>query len=1304
MVKKSKKEPEPSNDKDKNKPQRGLAIGENFGWTGKLPVTLLNEHCQKQKWGKCQYDMTKKQNGFIGIVTLNWENPKTKEIISLKYYPNYEPKSTTNEARHMVATFVLHRINYIKNMKMLLPIIFRDYWNELEENRVKLNKENKQLHDKLFNVNPFQVYLQEQEENEKREKQRLIKKQNEVKVKKPTISLGSKTLNKPVKQVVNKFPRKVWEKAPFLDIPSDLRSSVEEEIKHHITWVKTSDSDSLERLVSLGFRETHVKESFEYTSNFTESLEWLLFHIPEDDLPQLFMKSEKDSKVSLKISQNLQFEYALKRMKESGFDTDIIISTYNRLDNDEFKTCIELTKELLKSLPEIIPEEDSQDLWNQEIEGLQMMDIKIKQENNVITIPLNPKGIDKEVIGVKVFKSENYPNEIPGIQIIVLNNDYQLANYVKLSIIRNLVENLHIGECMIYAIIEWLEEHLLEIINNPGSLLLPSEKKVNTPIVQQEKQKKIKQKVINTEQIETSYKKRLPMIEKTIETRSKLSAWSKKDQLVNIINSNKVTLITGETGSGKSTQVVQFILDYLNSQNDFKTTILCTQPRRISTIGLAERISEERSDKIGNETGYIIRGENRTTNVTRISFVTTGVLLRMIQSFISNGDNQLFENLGYIFIDEVHERSIDCDFLLIILKMIMKKFPVKIVLMSATIDDKKFKDFFNTPLQRLHIEGRTFPIKDYYLDAILKELDYSFETNDGIVKPQADSHFFQNGNLNYDLIAQLTAHIDKKLTNESNLGSILIFLPGIMEINQAIKAVRKQVPNSVTLPLHSALSSAEQKKVFKSFNGRKIVVSTNVAETSITIPDCVTVIDSGRSKTMFFDTNLNTTKLIENWCSKAEIGQRRGRSGRVTNGNCYHLYTKETVEKMLPQPIPEIKRTKLENLYLVVKSMGISKVEQFLSSGLDAPDQTSLASAKKFLQDIGALENDKLSNLGKYISYLPTDPSSGKLLILGCIFGCLDFCLTLAAISSTGSPFLINFEERDKVKHVQRKFANGYGDFIGFANAYNEYVKNGTRKFLNDNYLSYTTINDIKSTKAQYLSLLQDLGFVDNNSNINNKNYSLIRAIISGSFYPQIARVQLPNPKFFKSAQGSIEIDPEAKSIKYWIRNEKEEELPTRVFIHPSSVMFDNDNNTLDESFSSKVSNEDGSIDYENRKLMDLTPQLQISQQLIKDSFIAFRSSHHTTKLYVRDITPVNTISVLLFVGDISYDLSMDKDQTSPGIILDNWLPIRTWCKNGVLIKKLKQLLDDFIDEKLSNPTKQVDENIISIIEKVINI
>ncbi|KAI5952907.1 ucp12 [Candida jiufengensis] len=1318
---------------DLKKPSRGLNIGENFGWTGKLPVTLLNEHCQKQKWNKVQYDMIKRAKGFIGIVTLSWENPKTKELLSIKFQPNYLPKETTNEARHMVATYVLYRINFIKNMKMLLPILFRDYWNELEIERLKILKEDKLKHDKIYNINPFTVLLEEQELKLKKSKETEVKNNQDLKIQKPTISIGQQKLvnnNSYTKPIRSAFPPKAWENATLFDIPSEIRLDIENSVKTYLEWdftkkkeLQNLNQDIIIKLTNLGFRESHVKESLQYTSsNFIDALEWLIFHIPEDDLPPLFSKSSKDSDVTFTISQNLKTELALKRLKNSGFDDDKILEIYKENNEDEFQSSIKLTQLLSNksNLNEVVS--DSQELWDQEIEALQSThDIKTHDNNSVI-IPLNPEGLDEGVINVKIFKSSNFPNEIPGIQLVV-SEKYKLASYVKLSILRYLINELYLGECMIFSIIEWLEINMTNIIKDPGPLMVydKTSKVINDNDTSTdnstEKVKRIRNRALqNVDAIESSYKKREVQLKVSEVERQKLPAWNKKDQLIKLINDNQITLITGETGSGKSTQIVQFILDDLNSKGDFSTTILCTQPRRISAIGLASRVSEERADSIGEETGYIIRGESKSNSSTRITFLTTGILLRMFQNISNNNDDDssFFKNLGYLFIDEVHERSVDGDFLLIMLRNLLKKFKnLKVILMSATIKLDKFNDFFGKTLDHEHIEGRTFSIKDIYLGDILQETDYTMEVGGEMIRPRADSAFFAKGNINYNLIAKLVSHINEQLKVEKNNGSILIFLPGVPEINKAIKEINQNLTNAWTLPLHSSLSSQDQKKVFKSPPSglRKIVVSTNIAETSITIPDCVVVIDSGRSKSMFFDNSLNSTKLIEEWCSQAEIKQRRGRSGRVTNGTCYHLYTKETENAMLVEPIPEIKRVRLENLYLVVKSMGINDVEKFITSGLDSPDSKSLASAKNHLEDIGALDGETLTNLGKYLSYLPTDTHTGKLLILGCIFKCLDFAATLAAINSIGSIFQHNMENRDKIKTILIQNSDNQGDLIAMANIYEAYIDNPSKKFMNDNCLSYNAIKDIKTTKAQYHQLLLEMGFFeDTKVKLETRTkYNLIRAIIAGAFYPNISRVQLPAKKYIKSTVGSLEVDPDAKLIKYWVKRDpknEENELPaSRVFIHPSSVFFDTSNKTF-EFDESTIIDQDGNVVFDKARSLTTTANKTMDSPS-KFPFITYRSSHLSYKLYIRNITPLSTLSTLLFGGKFEYDLSSTNGVPSKGIILDNWLPIRTWCKNGVLVKQLRKLLDKLIDDKLSrinSKPNEFDDHIISIIEKVLSL
>ncbi|CAK9438972.1 uncharacterized protein LODBEIA_P31960 [Lodderomyces beijingensis] len=1296
---------EPSETADPKKPTRGLAIGENFGWTGKLPVTLLNEHCQKQKWNKCDYSMMKRAGGLLCVITLSWENPKTKEVINVKFVPSYKPRPTTNEARHMAATFVLHRINFIKNMKMLLPVIFRDYWTELESERLVSLKENKKLHDIKYNVNPFLVHLEQQESKRKQEKEREDRINQESKIQRKAVSLGQRNAvaEKKTLSSLHSIPKKVWESAPLLDIPAEIRADIELSVREYLTWDKKTDDvapnvEEIKKLVALGFRESHAQEAFQYTWTFTGALEWLIFHLPEDDLPSSFSKSEKESEVSLRVAKPLKTELAMKRLRHSGFSNDVILKIYEDNDEDYFQTSIELTK-LLGSGGEASPVEDSQELWDQELEAISMSktDVTI-EDTNVVTIGLDVDGIAENKVSVRLFKSQNYPNEVPGIQLVVSEN-YKIANYVKLSILKSLISELTVSECMIYSIIEWLELHMMSKIEDPGSLCMyeQNEEQISRNFSQVEQSRKQRQQ--NVELIKKSYVDRSDALKKLQKQREALPAWKKQESIVSLIAASQITLITGETGSGKSTQVVQFILDHLNKEGDFSTTILCTQPRRISAMGLASRISETRGDKVGQETGYMIRGESKVNSQTRITFLTTGILLRMLQQSFKNKDDsdKIFAKVGYIFIDEVHERSVDSDFLLIILRDVLKKFKkLKIVLMSATIEREKFDKFFGTTINNAHIEGRTFPIEDFYLDDILQSLDYKMEVGGELIKPRSDSAFFKKGTINYDLLVKLVTKADRDLTLSENNGSILVFLPGVGEINRAMREVSAVLPNAIVLPLHSSLSPRDQNSVFKSYPGkkRKIVLATNIAETSITISDCVVVIDTGRSKTMFFDADLNTTKLVEEWCSQAEIKQRRGRSGRVTSGTCYHLYTKETAQSMLKQPIPEIKRVRLENLYLIVKSMGVENVENFLASGLDSPDASAMVSAKKLLEDVGALSEDRLTNLGRYLSFLPMDPHTGKLLILGCIFGCLDFCVTLAAINAVGSIFANTMENRSQIKSVLTKYSEASGDLVGEANVFLAYRNNPSKSFMREHCLSFTAVNDVQSTIIQFHQLLDEMGFVGNKEPKPKLNQTLVRAIVTGSFYPNIVRVQYPNQKYFKSASGSIAVDPDAKEIKLWIKNENESQeqhnFPsTRVFLHPSSSLFLS--KTAYEDDGGEANGGNSAMAY-----TELTPYVPKSESAFKSAFLTYKSSHMTSKLYIRGVTPADSVATLLFGGNFEYDAG--------GVVLDGWIPIRTWCKNGVLIKQVRKLLDKYIDEKLSSVESTTHGTILNVIEKVINI
>lgn len=1353
-------------------------VAQTTSWTGKLPGSLLHEHCQKQKWGKVEYDMKKLPEGFLAIPQLQWENPKTKENIQIKYHPPkhiVKPQETPLEARHFGATYALHRIAFNKNIHMVLPTNHKHLWSDLEVERKRIIKEDPNRGKLEYANDPFVALLEKRKEDDLKRRQREAEQAAAQKVKKPTINIGSsfankesakklvsvvknieKTESKDVKLLPSNgmaktktFPRKVWENSIMFDIAPELRASIENAIKAHVEWSEgdlhlheTVDNAPYgDLLENLGFKKSHISEALNYTYTFSDSLEWLIFHLPDDDLPFCFTKQDSDSNIVLKITKDLKQERLISKLMSGGFSRNDAIIALEKSDFDLVYAAIYLTNGLNTNQLNIDQYKAEHDAtsWLDEKESLKaILESRVREDDppkdEIYEIELNPEGVGKNIISLIVFRSPHYPYDLCGMILKVSNQSYSLPNYIKLSIITKLIEYLHgigaFGMQYIYSSVDWLEQNIINVVNNPGPLFKNIDKSKSTKLGQknifQKSSKSNFNRVrkIDAAEVEKSYRERVNSEKfiNSVQQRARLPAWKKKEEILNVINNNRACLITGETGSGKSTQIVQFVIDYLNKNQDFSTTIVCTQPRRISTIGLAERISDERADSCGRETGYIIRGENKTTDKTRISFLTTGIMLRMIQNVFGKNSlvsDSFFKNLGYIFIDEVHERSIDSDFLLIILKKILKNYPkLKVVLMSATIDKSIFDGYFDSSsIAHAHIEGRTFPIEDYYLTNALEKTNfkinnyksncYDDEDNDdcsaNMLTPSADSKYFQSGNINYDLISELVYKIDDDLSAKNDKGSILIFLPGVMETKKCLNNIEDE--GFWKLPLHSALSSQEQKKIFENppKGKRKVIASTNIAETSITIPDAVVVIDTGRVKSVQYDAKSNNTKLVEIWASKAETKQRRGRAGRIRNGICYKLFTKNTEAKLIAQPIPEIKRTKLESVYLIVKAIGVKDVHQFLQHGLDPPHKDNVENAKRTLIDIGALDHhdDELTSLGKYLSMLPTDLKSGKMMIFGCIFGCIESCITLAAVGVTGSPFSCKEEFRAEMKRKQQEFSNDNGDMLAILNAFNKYKTFTTtrerRKFCTENFLSWLRMNDIDSTRSQYLSNLKEIGFIPfdyalNKSNSNNPkfqrnndNISMIKSIVTAACYPQIARVEVPNTKYAQSSGGAIALDPEFKMIKYWSRNEryrrylssgelenpKEEIYPSsRIFMHPSSSLFINDEKST-------------SI----------------------PTFIVFNNSQETSKLYAHGITPSSTISVLLFGGQITYDLSTSITHLrSKGIIVDNWLPIRTWCKNGVLIGKLRLLLDGIIKAKLEDPLTNEGDDVLKLIEQLVKI
>lgn len=683
--------------------------------------------------------------------------------------------------------------------------------------------------------------------------------------------------------------------------------------------------------------------------------------------------------------------------------------------------------------------------------------------------------------------------------------------------------------------------------------------------------------------------------QKMLSSRQTLPAWPMKDEIVKTINDNQVVVISGDTGCGKSTQVPQFILDNwmeksAGSKSPGRVDIIVTQPRRIAAVGVAERISDERNERIGGVVGYQIRLENKISSSTRMTFCTTGILLRRLYS------DPLLDAVTHLIIDEVHERSEESDFLLLILKEVLQKRPqLKVILMSATLNSKLFSEYFGgAPV--LTIQGRTFPVQQVFLEEIIERSGFILEPDtqyskkiskkdeeqlmqeleyaDVRANENPPARFIKDENLKLsDLISRyidyskptcktlflmdplkinpelieavLTYIVDSDDHDWPHEGTILVFLPGLAEIQKVYdtlmdcKMFGPRSSDFVLIPLHSTLSSEEQGLVFKKMSGkRKIILSTNIAETSVTIDDCVFVIDAGQQKEKHFDSNRNMESLETVWISRANASQRRGRAGRVMPGICIHLFTKHRHDfNILAQPVPEIHRIPLEQLMLRIKMLPNFKghsLTTVLNRSIEPPSDENVEGAIKRLQNLGAFEEENLTALGSHLALLPVDVRIGKLMLFGAIFQCLDSILTICACLSHKSPFVSPFSKRNEADARKRQFAVGNSDHLTVLNAYRKW-KEAKKKsryagqvYADENYLSLRTLEMLGEIKFQFLELLISIGFVpvdmprrgkgksfDDNLmeltgkelNANSDNSRLIGAILCAALYPNVVKV-----------------------------------------------------------------------------------------------------------------------------------------------------------------------------------------------------
>ncbi|KAK6241891.1 Helicase [Theobroma cacao] len=645
-----------------------------------------------------------------------------------------------------------------------------------------------------------------------------------------------------------------------------------------------------------------------------------------------------------------------------------------------------------------------------------------------------------------------------------------------------------------------------------------------------------------------------------LEFRQILPAYKEKDAILSVILQNQVVIVSGETGCGKTTQIPQFILESeIDSVRGAVCSIICTQPRRISAISVSERVASERGEKLGESVGYKVRLEGMKGRDTHLLFCTTGILLRRLLV-----DRNL-KGVTHVIVDEIHERGMNEDFLLIVLKDLLPRRPeLRLILMSATLDAELFSSYFGgAPL--IHIPGFTYPVQTHFLENILEMTDYRLTPYNQIDDYGQERMWKMSKQAPRKRKSQIASTVEDALraadfkdfspqTRESlscwnpdcigfNLieyllsyicenerpGAVLVFMTGwddIISLKDKLLAhpILGDSSQVLLLTCHGSMASSEQKLIFQEPEDgvRKIVLTTNIAETSITINDVVFVLDCGKAKETSYDALNNTPCLLPSWISKVSARQRRGRAGRVQPGECYHLYPRCVYDVFSEYQLPEILRTPLQSLCLQIKSLKLGSISEFLSRALQSPELLAVQNAIEYLKIIGALdENENLTVLGRYLTMLPMEPKLGKMLILGAILNCLDPVLTIVAGLSVRDPFLTPSDKKDLADAAKLQFSSDYSDHLALVRAY-EGWKEAEKDLAGydycwKNFLSAQSMKAIESLQKEFLSLLKDTGLFDGNATNHNAwsyDQQLIRAIICYGLYPGICSV-VHNEKSF---------------------------------------------------------------------------------------------------------------------------------------------------------------------------------------------
>ncbi|XP_043260880.1 probable ATP-dependent RNA helicase DHX35 isoform X2 [Colletes gigas] len=584
--------------------------------------------------------------------------------------------------------------------------------------------------------------------------------------------------------------------------------------------------------------------------------------------------------------------------------------------------------------------------------------------------------------------------------------------------------------------------------------------------------------------------------------RQRLPTFKYKSHIIYLLEKYQTLVLIGETGCGKSTQLPQYLLE-AGWCTDGKI-IGITEPRRVAATSLANRVADERNCILGTEVGYSIRFDNCTDETTRIKYMTEGILLRELM-----GD-PLLTSYSVIVIDEVHERTLLTDIIMGLLKKIMRKRKsLKIVVCSATVDAEQLRDFFNTGTVKdtaviMNVEGRLYPVDIYF-----------------VKEPVA----------NY-----VTSVVDTvlKIHEHEEPGDVLAFLTGLDEVDQAVsllsehaKLIKEGKLKLLPLAMYGSLPNSEQLKVFwrAAKDTRKVIVATNIAETSITIPNVVYVIDCGFVKVPWFEAETQTNSLVIVPVSKASANQRAGRAGRVRSGKAYRLYVEEAYNELFEATPPEMQRSDLAPAILQLKALGIDNVLRF--NFPSAPPSKNLLTGLELLYALGAIDsNGELTTpLGVTMAEMPLEPVLAKSLIVSGEMECSEELTTVLAMLQVQNVFIrpAGGQAAIKARVAHRKFEVEEGDLLTMLNVYTAYEKNKTSNWCQKQFLNYKALRRATEIRMQMHSMMKRL-----------RNVQQILKCITAGLFPKAAYLHYTG--VYKTVRGNRDLYIHPTSCLYTLQ------------------------------------------------------------------------------------------------------------------------------------------------------------------------